>query len=58
MVWKHGKVVPLEPPHDHLGKKIGPWLPGEPMLKKLMEESFPLLNDHPLNVERAKEGKN
>ena len=58
MVWKHGKVVPLEPPHDHLGKKIGPWLPGEAMLKKLMEESFPLLNDHPLNVERAKEGKN
>ena len=58
MVWKHGKVVPLEPPHDHLGKKIGPWLPGEPLLKKLMEESFPLLNDHPLNVERAKEGKN
>ena len=58
MVWKHGKVVPLEPPHDHLGTKIGPWLPGEPMLKKLMEESFPLLNDHPLNVERAKEGKN
>lgn len=58
MVWKHGKVVPLEPPHDHLGTKIGPWLPGEPMLKKLMEESFPLLNSHPLNVERAKAGKN
>lgn len=58
MVWKQGKVVPLEPPHDHLGTKIGPWLPGEPMLKKLMEESFPLLNSHPLNVERAKAGKN
>ena len=58
MVWKHGKVVPLEPHHDHLGKKIGPWLPGETMLKKLMEESFPLLNSHPLNVERAKAGKN
>ena len=27
MVWKHGRVVPLEPPHDHLGTKIGPWLP-------------------------------
>ena len=58
MVWKQGKVVPLEPPHDHLGTKIGPWRPGEPMLKKLMEESFPLLNSHPLNVERAKAGKN
>ena len=30
MVWKHGKVVPLEPPHDHLGDKIGQWLPSQP----------------------------
>lgn len=58
MVWKHGKVVALEPPHDHLGSKIGPWLPKEAMLEKFMEESFPLLNEHPLNVEREKAGKN
>ena len=24
MIWKHGKPVPLEPPHDHLTRKIGP----------------------------------
>ena len=58
MVWKHGRVVPLEPPHDHLGTKIGPWLPKEPMLARFMEESFSLLNDHPLNVARAAAGKN
>lgn len=58
MVWKHGRVVPLEPPHDHLGTKIGPWLPKEPMLARFMEESFPLLNDHPLNVARSAAGKN
>lgn len=57
MVWKHGRVVPLEPPHDHLGTKIGPWLPKEPMLKEMMEESFPILDVHPLNLERAAAGK-
>ena len=57
MVWKHGRVVPLEPPHDHLGTVIGPWLPREPMLREMMEKSFPLLNDHPLNQARAKDGK-
>ena len=57
MVWKHGRVASLEPPHDHLGAVIGPWLPKEPLLKDMMERSFPILNDHPLNVARAQEGK-
>lgn len=57
MVWKQGRVVSLEPPHDHLGTKIGPWLPEEPMLREMMEKSFPILNVHPLNVARAKDGK-
>lgn len=57
MVWKKGKVVSLEPPHDHLGTRIGPWLPKEPMLRKMMEESFPILNGHPLNLARAEAGK-
>ena len=56
-VWKKGKVVSLEPPHDHLGTKIGPWLPKEPLLRDMMERSFPILNEHPLNVARAKDGK-
>ncbi len=58
MVWKHGKVVPLEPPHDHLGTAIGPWLPQEQKLKEMMEKSFPILNTHPLNLQRALQGKN
>ena len=57
MVWKKGKVVSLEPPHDHLGTRIGPWLPKEPMLREMMEESFPILNGHPLNLARAEAGK-
>ncbi len=58
MVWKQGKVVPMEPPHDHLGTVIGPWLPQEQRLKEMMEKSFPILDAHPLNQQRAGQGKN
>lgn len=57
MVWKQGKTVPLEPPHDHLGTVIGPWLPKERILKEMMEKSYPILNAHPLNLERARQEK-
>lgn len=58
MIWKGGKVCPLEPPHDHPLSVIGPWLPQEPVLRRFMERSFDILNNHPLNVERAAQGKN
>ena len=57
-IWKNGAVVDLEPPHDHLTQKIGPFLPKEEKLRQMMEKSFPILNNHPLNVQRAAEGKN
>lgn len=57
-VWKNGRVVDLIPPHDHLGEKIGGYLPQEKLLRDMMEKSFEILNNHPLNIQRAKEGKN
>ena len=57
MVWKGGRISPLEPPHDHLGQEIGPWLPQEPQLRSFMERSFQILNDHPLNRQRQAQGK-
>ena len=57
MIWKHGRLAQLEPPHDHLTKVIGPWLPKEPVLREFMEKSFDILNNHPLNLRRAAEGK-
>jgi 2,3-bisphosphoglycerate-independent phosphoglycerate mutase len=57
MVWKKGRVSSLEPPHDHLTKVIGPWLPQEEALRSFMERSFDILNNHPLNLERAAKGK-
>lgn len=58
MVWKQGRVLDMEQPHDHLGQKIGPYLPKETVFREMMEKSFRLLNGHPLNVKRAAEGKN
>lgn len=57
LVWKHGRVSALEPPHDHLGKVIGPYLPQEQVLRDMMARSFDILNNHPLNLARAAAGK-
>ena len=58
MVWKHGRLAKLEPPHDHLTQVIGPYLPEEPVLRDFMERSFDILNNHPVNLARAAAGKN
>ena len=58
LVWKNGRVARLEPPHDHLGSVIGPYLPQEEVLRNMMKESFSVLNDHPVNRARAAAGKN
>lgn len=57
-VWKNGKVLDMAQPHDHLGEKIGAYLPAEQAFRDMMEKSFALLNDHPMNLKRAAEGKN
>ncbi len=57
LVWKHGRVSALEPPHDHLGKVIDDYLPQEKVLRDMMERSFDILNNHPLNLARAAAGK-
>lgn len=57
-VWDNGSVLKLAQPHDHLGEVIGPYLPEEPAFRKMMEESFEILNNHPVNLKRAAEGKN
>ena len=58
MIWKKGRQSKLAPPHDHLTQVIGPWLPEEAVLRDFMERSYDILNNHPLNVARAAQGKN
>lgn len=57
-IWKNGEIVDMTPPHDILGKKIGEYLPEDEKLREMMKKSYDILNSHPLNVERAKNGKN
>lgn len=57
-IWKKGEMVDIDPPHDCLTKVIGPYLPTQPELRRMMKESFEILNNHPLNLQRAAEGKN
>ena len=57
MVWKKGRLARLEPPHDHLTQKAGPYLPEEDVLRDFMVRSYEILNNHPVNVKRAAEGK-
>lgn len=58
LIWEKGKVVELAQPHDIPGRVIGDYLPTEPLLREMMEKSYEVLNDHPLNVERAAKGLN
>lgn len=57
-IWKNGQVAEMTPPHDILGKVIGKYLPEDEKLRGMMEKSYDILNNHPLNVERAKKGLN
>ena len=57
-VWKNGRVLDMAQPHDHLGETIGKYLPEEPAFREMMEKSYNLLNDHPINSQRAAQGKN
>lgn len=53
-----GTVMPLTAPHDVLGQVIGPHLPKDQVLREMMEKSYEVLKNHPLNIARKKEGKN
>lgn len=57
-VWKQGEILEMAQPHDHLGQVIEPFLPQHPLFREMMEKSFDILNNHPLNLKRAAEGKN
>ncbi len=57
-IWDKGEILELEPPHDHLGQVIGQYLPENPLFRDMMKKSFDVLNNHPLNLKRAAEGKN
>lgn len=56
LIWNHGKVVELTPPHDILTKQIGAYLPEDAVLREMMEKSYDILNHHPINEARRARG--
>ena len=62
MVWADGSAdIECVPPHDILGKEIIDYLPvgrGEEVIRKIMLDSVDILDSHPVNRNRVREGKN
>lgn len=58
LIWEGGQVVSLTPPHDILGRVIGEYLPEDVVLRRMQERSYEILKDHPINVQRRKNGQN
>ena len=56
LIWNQGKVVELTPPHDVLTQVIGQYLPENEVLRDMMKKSYEILKNHPLNIERKKQG--
>ena len=56
LIWDHGELVELTPPHDVLGQTIGQYLPQDQALREMMEKSYQILVNHPINAERRKKG--
>lgn len=57
-IWADGRVEELAAPHDHLTEVIGPYLPENLQIRAMMERSYEILSDHPLNRKRKESGKN
>ncbi len=60
LIWNNGtlNIGRITPPHDITGKPVRNYTPENKKLYDYMKKSFELLNNHPLNIERAKKGLN
>lgn len=58
LIWNQGRVIELTQPHDVLGQVIGQYLPKDKTLRRMMERSYEILKNHPINIERRKQGLN
>lgn len=62
LIWHGGsdQLGTLTPPHDITGRPIADHLPGSQgaaaTIRRLMEQSIPLLTDHPANLARREKG--
>lgn len=58
LIWDQGQVIDLTPPHDVLGQTIYQHLPKDAALLEMMKKSYAVLVNHPVNIERKRQGLN
>ena len=58
LIWNKGEVLEFIQPHDVLGQVIGQYLPEREEFRYMMEKSYEILNNHPVNLKRAEKGLN
>ena len=60
LIWDNGtlNLGRITPPHDITGKPVRNYVPENEKLYNYMKKSYELLNNHTLNIERAKKGLN
>lgn len=58
LIWDRGEVLEFTQPHDVLGQVIGQYLPERKEFRDMMEKSYEILNNHPVNLKRAEQGLN
>lgn len=58
LIWDKGCIMNLVQPHDVLGQTIGKYLPQDRKLREMMQKSYEILVNHPINIERKKKGLN
>lgn len=57
LLW-HSEIenISLTPPHDITGKGVRDYLPDNSLMLELMEKSYDILKDHPINKSRIERG--
>lgn len=61
VIHEGGEDYRFTPPHDQLGKQAGPFLPqgaDSAEITDMMKRSYDILRNHPVNLERVRQGKN
>lgn len=59
MIWHEGPVgLELTPPHDISDRKVTEYLPQDQVILELMQSSYDILKDHPVNKARVARGLN
>lgn len=58
LLWKGVEFdFELTPPHDISGRTVGDYLPNNPVILDMMEKSYEILKNHPVNQARIARGK-